>query len=62
MSIFPPVYPSEDLEKLDEEGRNELRMAIIRQLQSDNDVRELLRKKTRPAYEQLIAKKRKPKG
>jgi hypothetical protein len=53
MALIPPIYPPEDLAKLNEEQRNELRIAVLRVLQTDSQVRQLLKDKTSEAYEKL---------
>lgn len=57
MGIFPPVYPDEELEVLDERQREILRDAVLQQLQTSPEIRRLLREKTLPVYNQLISKK-----
>jgi hypothetical protein len=59
MGAFGPVYPPKDLAKLDEKQRNQLRMAIVKVLQTDPEVRKLLKKKTDPVFERLIGTKKK---
>jgi hypothetical protein len=59
MGIFPPVYPDEELEVLNEKQRAILRDAVLSQIQTSTEIRRLLRKKTLPVYNQLISKKRK---
>jgi hypothetical protein len=54
MGLFPPVYTEPELTKLDEHKRNELRRAILKALQEDKDIRELLKKKTEDVYKRLI--------
>jgi hypothetical protein len=54
MGLFPPVYTYEELDKLDEEKRNELRRAILKALQEDRQIRDLLKKKTEDVYQRLI--------
>jgi hypothetical protein len=56
MSIFPPLYTQAELQKLDEQKRNELRLAIVKVLQTDSQVREMLKDKTRAEYDQLAKK------
>jgi len=60
MGVFPPVYPYEELEVLNEKEREILRDAVIRQLQTSRAIRRMLRRNTLPVYNQLISKKRKP--
>jgi hypothetical protein len=59
MGIFPPVYPYEELEALNERQREILRDAVLHQIQTSTQIRRLLRRKTLPVYNQLISKKRK---
>jgi hypothetical protein len=59
MGIFPPVYPYEELEVLNERQREILRDAVLHQIQTSTQIRRLLRRKTLPVYNQLISKKRK---
>jgi hypothetical protein len=59
MGGFAPVYPPKAMAKLDEKKRDELRQAIQRVLQTDPQVRRLLRQKTLPVFKQLISKKSK---
>jgi hypothetical protein len=59
MGIFPPVYPDEELEVLNEKQRAILRDAVLSQIQTSTEIRRLLRKKTLPVYNQWISKKRK---
>jgi hypothetical protein len=59
MGIFPPVYPCEELEVLNERQREILRDAVLHQIQTSAQIRRLLRTKTLPVYNQLISKKRK---
>ena len=60
MGVFPPVYPYEELEVLNEKEREILRDAVIRELQTSRALRRMLRRNTLPVYNQLISKKRKP--
>jgi hypothetical protein len=60
MGVFPPVYPYEELEVLNEKEREILRDAVIRELQTSRAIRRMLRRNTLPVYNQLISKKRKP--
>jgi len=60
MGVFPPVYPYEELEVLNEKEREILRDAVIRQLQTSRAIRRMLRRNTLPVYNQLLSKKRKP--
>jgi hypothetical protein len=59
MGIFPPVYPDEELEVLNQRQREILRDAVLHEIQASAQIRRLLRKKTLPVYNQLISKKRK---
>jgi hypothetical protein len=54
MGVFGPVYPPDDLDKLDKEKRDQLRAAIVKVLQTDPDVRKLLKDKTFSVYQQLL--------
>jgi mRNA-degrading endonuclease RelE of RelBE toxin-antitoxin system len=54
MGLFFPVYPPEDLAKLDQAKRKELATAIRQVLQTDPDVQKLLREKTSEKYRELI--------
>jgi hypothetical protein len=53
MGLFPPVYTYKELEKLDDEKQNELRKAILKVLQDDRQIRDLLKKKTEEVYKRL---------
>jgi hypothetical protein len=53
MGGFPPVYTPDELHGLNEEKRNQLRLAIAKVLQTDSQVREMLKAKTRDEYDLL---------
>ena len=53
MGGFPPVYTPDELDGLNEEKRNQLRLAIAKVLQTDSQVREMLKAKTRDEYDLL---------
>ena len=57
MGVTVPVYPPEEMAKLDKDKRNQLRTAIGKVLATDEDVRALLRTKTFPLYQQLLKPK-----
>jgi hypothetical protein len=59
MGVFPPVYPDEELEVLNEREREILRDAVIRELETSRAIRRMLRRNTLPVYNRLISKKRK---
>ena len=65
MGLFFPVYPPEDLNKVDQQKRAELKTAILEVLQTDPDVkklfedklpevRRLLKDKTLAKYQELL--------
>ncbi len=58
MGFMEPVYPPEDLEKLNEKQRRVLRNAVLLELQTDRQIRRLLRKKTLHVFESLIPKRK----
>jgi hypothetical protein len=59
MGGFSPVYPPEDMDKLDTKQRDELRNAVLKVLQTDPQVRNLLKSKTLPVFKKLVSKKSK---
>jgi hypothetical protein len=54
MGLFFPVYPPEDLSKLNKEKKQELATAIRLVLKTDPDVQKLLRDKTSATYQALL--------
>jgi hypothetical protein len=54
MGLFFPVYPPEDLSKLNKEKKQELATAIRLVLKTDPDVQKLLRDKTAATYQALL--------
>jgi hypothetical protein len=59
MGLMSPVYPPEELNALDEKQRRILQEAILHQLQTSPEIRNMLRMKTLPVYEKLTRGKRK---
>ena len=54
MGVFTPVYPSQDLDKLDKQKRRELGEAILDVLHNDEQIRGLLKEKTWAKYQELV--------
>jgi len=65
MGVFFPVYPPEDLNKLEQQKRAQLKAAILQALQFDPDikaligdklpeVRRLLKNKTQHVFDELV--------
>ena len=59
MGGFDPIYDCEETEGLSEKEQQVLREAVLRQLNTSAQIRELLRKKTLPVFKKLTSKKRK---
>jgi hypothetical protein len=59
MGGFAPIYDSEETEELSEKDRQTLRDAVLHELNTHPEIRELLRKRTLPLYEKLKKKRRK---
>jgi hypothetical protein len=51
MGLYFPVYPPEDLAKLDQQKRIQLKTAIINVLHNDPDVRQMIKDKTKATYQ-----------
>jgi len=56
MGIPFPVYPPEDLARLDNAKRKELATAIREVLRTDPDVQKLLREKTSEKFRELLGR------
>ena len=56
MGVFFPVYPPEELDKVDKEKRSELKAAILDALLNDPEVRKLLEEKL-PETRRLLREK-----
>ena len=54
MGVTVPVYPPDDMAKLDKAKRKQLREAIGKVLATDEDVRKLLKDKTWKLYQDLL--------
>lgn len=61
MGGFDPIYDCGETEGLSEKEKQILRAAVVRQLNTSSQIRELLRKKTLPVYKKLTSKKRRRK-
>jgi hypothetical protein len=57
MGGFHAIYDREETEGLSEKEQQILREAVLRQLNTSAQIRELLRKKTLPVYKKLTSKK-----
>jgi hypothetical protein len=53
MGLYFPVYPPEDLGKLDQQSRIKLKTAIINVLHNDADVKALIKAKTKDTFDSL---------
>ncbi len=56
MGLFFPVYPPEELAKVDQQKRSELKAAILEALQNDPDVKKLLEEKL-PEVRRILREK-----
>jgi formaldehyde-activating enzyme involved in methanogenesis len=56
MGLFFPVYPPEDLDKLDQQKRGELKAAIRQVLHNDPDIKNLIKEKL-PEVQKLLKDK-----
>jgi hypothetical protein len=59
MGFVDPIYDCEETEGLSEKEKHILRQAVLHQLNTSVQIRELLRKKTLPVFKKLTSKKRK---
>jgi hypothetical protein len=57
MAGFDPIYNPDETKKLSKEELQKLRCEIFRQLSIDNEIRELIKRKTQPYYNELIKNK-----
>jgi hypothetical protein len=58
MGILHPVYTDDDLKHLpDKEKRRELSLAILKVLQTDKQVRKMIRDKTQATFDELRSRK-----
>jgi len=57
MGLIPPPYLCDELEKLDENQRHQLREAVLKALKGSPEINKILRKKTLPLYKKLVGSK-----
>ena len=58
MGAFPPVYPPEDLDQLDDKKRQILRNAVMKELIASRQVHRILKRKTQSVFNGLIGRRK----
>jgi hypothetical protein len=53
MGLYFPIYPPEDLGKLDQQQRIKLKTAIINVLHNDPEVKQMIKDKTKDTFDAL---------
>jgi hypothetical protein len=57
MAGFDPIYDSNETKQLTKEDLQKLRCEIFRQLSTDKDIRDLIKRKTQSYYNELVKHK-----